>query len=336
MFTTLSKRDRLDILNEAEVQRNVSGQAIEKDWWVCAVLQVLFSSQYQEYLAFKGGTSLSKGWNMIDRASEDIDIAIDRDFLGYGGELSKSQISNRLRRASCAFVRGALKETISKGLASMGVPQSQYNVVVEESPVSTVDPEKIYIEYESVYDQEVVEYVKSRVIVEAGARSIFEPISAGFVSSFLSELSLDPDGNSPVPVNLVPAERTFLEKAFLLHEEFSKPVEQIRTERMSRHLYDLERMMNSSVAHAIYDIPLYYGIIEHRKRFIGLKDFSYESLRHDAINFTPPQGIQSKWEKDYQSMRTYLIFGPSLPYGELLVCIKELNERFRSVTALPK
>jgi predicted nucleotidyltransferase component of viral defense system len=79
----------LDILNEAEVQRNISGQAIEKDWWVCAVLQVLFSSQYWEYLAFKGGTSLSKGWNMIDRASEDIDIAIDRDFLGYGGEVSK-------------------------------------------------------------------------------------------------------------------------------------------------------------------------------------------------------------------------------------------------------
>jgi len=50
MFTTLSKRDRLDILNEAEAQRNVSGQAIEKDWWVCAVLQVLFSSQYREYL----------------------------------------------------------------------------------------------------------------------------------------------------------------------------------------------------------------------------------------------------------------------------------------------
>jgi hypothetical protein len=95
-------------------------------------------------------------------------------------------------------------------------------------------------------------------------------------------------------------------------------------------------MMNSPVANAIYDIPLYYRIIEQRKKFIGLKDFSYESLRHDAINFIPPVGIQGKWEKDYQSMRTYLIFGPSLPYGELLACIKELNERFRSVIAIPK
>jgi predicted nucleotidyltransferase component of viral defense system len=79
-------------------------QIIEKDWWVTAVLRAVFSLPYSESLSFKGGTSLSKCWKLIERFSEDVDIAVSREYLGFSGDLSKTQISDKLRRAACSFV----------------------------------------------------------------------------------------------------------------------------------------------------------------------------------------------------------------------------------------
>ena len=104
-YTDLSLQDRQEIIQRVQAENNLNRQVIEKDWWVTAVLRALFSLPYAEHISFKGGTNLSKCWNLINRMSEDADIAIDREFLGFGGNLSKSQISDKLRRASCSFVR---------------------------------------------------------------------------------------------------------------------------------------------------------------------------------------------------------------------------------------
>lgn len=96
------------ILDTLSVRLKLDQQSIEKDWWVTMVLRAIFSSEYAPHLSFKGGTSLSKCFKIIDRFSEDIDIAINREFLGFSGELSKTQVSDRLRRASCGFVREIL------------------------------------------------------------------------------------------------------------------------------------------------------------------------------------------------------------------------------------
>jgi predicted nucleotidyltransferase component of viral defense system len=77
--------------------------AVEKDWWVVQTLSIIFEMKVSEYLVFKGGTSLSKAWNLIDRFSEDVDLAIDRKFLGFEGELSKKQIT-ALRKAANFYV----------------------------------------------------------------------------------------------------------------------------------------------------------------------------------------------------------------------------------------
>ena len=104
-FSRLPAQNKINAFTEAAAKRALPAVAVEKDWWVTAVLRVLFSLPYAEHLSFKGGTSLSKCWNLIERFSEDIDIAINREYLGFQGTLSKTQIRDRLRRASCAFVR---------------------------------------------------------------------------------------------------------------------------------------------------------------------------------------------------------------------------------------
>lgn len=101
-YTDLSIPERQDILRRVQSETGMDLQIIEKDWWVTAVLRALFSLPYAQHASFRGGTNLSKCWNLIRRMSEDVDIAIDREFLGFGGQLSRTQISDRLRRATCS------------------------------------------------------------------------------------------------------------------------------------------------------------------------------------------------------------------------------------------
>jgi predicted nucleotidyltransferase component of viral defense system len=96
----IPEKERIKILNSVAITTGLPNTAIEKDWWVMMSLRALFSCECSGHIVFKGGTSLSKAWNLIERFSEDIDIAIDRAFFGFEGELKRKQINN-LRRASC-------------------------------------------------------------------------------------------------------------------------------------------------------------------------------------------------------------------------------------------
>ena len=311
---------------------HIRAEAVEKDWWVTQVLKALFLSEYSKNIVFKGGTSLSKGWNTIERFSEDVDIAIDREFLGFPGVLTKTQISDKLRRASCSFVRTNLKESVEKGLSDAGIPHGLFSVNVDVTPVTTTDPEKLYVYFESVFDDVISEYVKPRVIIEAGARSMTEPSVPRVISSFVSAIVQNKrvvDGG--FSVRTTPAQRTFLEKVFLLHEEFHKDGS-IRTDRMSRHLYDLEKMMDTEIGQAINDKELYMSIVEHRRRFIGLKGFDYNTLMPESIDIIPPENVIGEWKKDYTAMQESMIFGDSLPFEELIARLKVLNERINSLS----
>ncbi len=336
LVCNLSAEERRTIFDGIEHQRRISASAVEKDWWVTIVLRALFTSEYAPYMVFKGGTSLSKGWRIIERFSEDVDIAIDREFLGYGGNLTKNQINDKLRRASCHFVRENLSEAIKHRLSTLGVSDQDFTVTVQASPVSTVDPEKIYIVYKSVYPG-VTTYTQNRVLIEAGARSLMTPCEHLPIQSFVGEAFPSEEfADIPLLIPVADARRTFLEKAFLLHEEFHKPSTEIRNDRMSRHLYDLERMMNTEVAHkAMRDKALYRDVVEHRRHFIGLKAFDYDSLYPKSLNFLPPESVRSEWEKDYRVMRDSIIYGPSLDFPVLIERIATLNEQFKALEISP-
>ena len=331
IFANLNNEQKLSVLNQVNVKNGQDLQTIEKDWWVTQVLRVLFSQPYAEHLSFKGGTSLSKAWNIIERFSEDIDIAISREFLGFAGELNRTQVSDKLRRAACSFVREKMQNDVREGLIAMGIAPENFSVHVNITSVSTTDPEVIYVDYQSALPNS--EYIAHTVKVEVGGRSMFEPLQSVMLSSIIDETFPNAAFVEPsFAVSVVRPERTFLEKVMLLHEEFAKPIAEVRTERMSRHLYDLERMLHTDIAErALNDEKLYRAVVEHRRKFVNLKGFDYDTLYPQSLSLEIPADVLPLWRKDYENMRGSMIYGKSVSFDELLTEIRQLNERIRQM-----
>jgi len=142
--------------------------------------------------------------------------------------------------------------------------------------------------------------------------------------------------DSPASIRTVIPTRTFLEKAFLLHEEFQRPPDKMRSERMSRHLYDLERIMDTDHGHeALKDPELYNNIIDHRMTFTRMDGVDYGTHQPDKIDFIPPQNIIKEFEKDYKGMRESMIYGDSLTFDKLIERMEELRNRFRAINKKP-
>lgn len=329
-FIDLSKEDRTDVLDRVSTELNIrQREVIEKDWWVTAVLRAMFCLPYAKHLSFKGGTSLSKCWHLIDRFSEDIDIAIDREYLGFSGTLSKTQISDKVRRATCTFVREIMQHDIAEQLHKNGIAKDKFQVNVDITPISTTDPETININYDSVLtfsiNGENGLYVLPKVKVEVSGRSMSEPVSGVSLDSMIDQVyPKAPFAEPKFNVRAVLPERTFLEKIFLLHEEFAKPKDLIRVERMSRHMYDIGQMLKTPIAEkAIHDDQLYHQVIEHRRTFIGLRGFDYDTLYPNALNIVPPASIIEQWKADYENMRLHMVYGESISFEELVNKLKE-------------
>ena len=323
----MTDNDRQDIIDYVSGKTGFLRNVVEKDWWVISVLRAIFSLPYADNVSFKGGTNLSKCWGLIQRMSEDIDIGISREFLGFGGELSKNQISDKLRRASCSFVRNIMRNDVENALVAQGISPDAITVIVQETKVSTVDPETIYVAYKSLYGGNG--YILPQVKIEVSGRSMTEPVSKVSVRSYISEnLPKLTFQDNPVEVNAVIPQRTFLEKLFLLHEEFSKPDSEIRVERMSRHLYDVYNIMQTKIAdEALADDNLYDSVIEHRRKFIGIKGFDYDSLRKWTLKITPTGEIRAKWETDYKNTVANMIMGEAPSFEDIMLALEDLNNR---------
>lgn len=318
-------------INNVALKTELPPSSIEKDWWVTQVLKALHTLPYAEHIAFKGGTSLSKCWNLIARFSEDIDIALSREFLGFGGELSKTQISDKLRRAACSFVRGKMQYDVKEALLAQGIRQDVFSVDVVITPVTTVDPEVITVTYQSLYD--VSPYIKNTVKLEISGRSMVDPVEKKFINAAIdAHFPNAPFAEDPFEVNAVIPERTFLEKVFLLHEEFHKDV--VRVERMSRHVYDLAMMMDSErkiADRAVNNEELYRTVLEHRRKFIGLKGFNYDELYTDTLCIVPGNEIAERWQEDYKFMGEHMIYGPVPSFEELVEKMTLLNDKIRQL-----
>lgn len=124
-------------------------------------------------------------------------------------------------------------------------------------------------------------------------------------------------------------EKTFLEKVFLLHEMFMTD-RCLRAERKSRHLYDIEKMMDKDFARkAVSDDQLWASINHHRAFFSSIKGIDYTKDLRKEIRLTPPDEVLALWEEDYGYMQQHMIFkGMTLPFKELLERMKELERRF--------
>ena len=325
----ISKERRIEILNQASNTTGLPAIAIEKDWWVTLALKASFALEYSASIVFKGGTSLSKGWNLIERFSEDIDLAIDRKFFGFEGDISKSQIKN-LRKISCEFISTTFLEDLTKKFTGWKV-DGECKLNAQPITDSDKDPQVIEIYYNSVFDKS--DYLPQRVLIEVSSRSLIEPNENREINSILSATFPNQEFTTdPFSISTVLPKKTFLEKIFLLHEEFSQETAKIRIDRLSRHLYDLEKLMDTEHGKAaINDGELYNGIVKHRERFNPLRGLDYANHIPGKIKIIPPDTVIKEWEKDYQAMTQNMIYGDPLNFHNLIKRIQELQERINVI-----
>lgn len=325
----LTDERKRQLLNQANNEIGLLPHSIEKDWWVTLALKAIFLTKWKGNLVFKGGTSLSKAWGLIKRFSEDIDLAMDRRVLGFPEEfVSKTQVT-KLRKETSAFIATEFRQELENTLLAMGVPADQFKLSVEESDVEDREPQVLELGYHSALVPDA--YIAERVLIEIGARSLREPSSNREIKTILYEAFPDqPFSGVPFGVSAVDPKRTFLEKAFLLHEEFSKPIEKIRHHRLSRHLYDLERLMDTQHATAAMEDEAFYAvIIEHRQHFNAIRGLDYSFHAPEHITFIPPDEVIGQWEADYATMRRVMIYGASHEFPALMQRMLELLNRFR-------
>lgn len=329
-YFSLNPAQQRLVIEQTAAKLNLPVQAIEKDLWVTAILQVLFTLPCAHGLVFKGGTSISKVWNAINRFSEDIDLAIDRSLFDLDGELTKKQVK-KLRKVSSMFVREELFGQLCEAIASTPL----YGLCeIEAQPDGVGDstypePRIIYVKYASLFSGKI-DYILPVVKIEAGARSLLEPTLNVAIKS-LVDAALPSITTSLVDVEVrtAVAEKTFLEKCFLLHELFSRGVA-VSANRRSRHLYDLHMMMRKGIdKRAVSDDELWNTIHHHRSTLTSISGVDYTPDIRSRIVLTPPAECVEDWKSDYQAMQGSMIYNNPPSFEELLQSMAELEMAFK-------
>lgn len=319
------------IFTEIATQLGMKPFAVEKDWWVSRTLETIFQMPIAEHLVFKGGTSLSKAWKLINRFSEDIDLAIDKEFFeGYKGEISKTQIG-KLRKVAGAYTTGIFFEELKQAFAAKGFTDLKFEVI--EAKDSDQDPRVLEIYYPYVIKPDT-DFVLPRVQIEVSCRSLREPFSNETFGSLVDEFYAGKDiAESLFEVPTVNAERTCLEKLFLLHEEFHRPAEKMRVDRLSRHLYDVYHLTKAGIAEkAVNDKELYETIVAHRYKFSRVGEVDYNLHQPKTLNPIPPEDVIKDWEADYAKMKEDMIYEEHKPsFEDLINNLMELRKQLQDV-----
>ena len=332
--------ERISMIQSVAQDHNIEDNAIEKDWWVTVVLKALFNTSCGKWLLFKGGTSLSKGWNLINRFSEDIDISIGRNFFGDVLNLPFAKCENnnqvkKLRKASRDYIHGTLSAELDAELLKMGVKgYTIMNETVTGEPPRPIDhdsdPTIIFVNYESILPSSM-RLIDARVKIEISCLSMSEPYEQCEIRSLVFDKFPEEDDEMAASINTVTPSRTFLEKALLLSEELQK--EEPRSLRMSRHLYDLDRLMDTEFGQkALNDGKLFKAIVEHRRRFYHLGYVDYDKDYPAKIDFIPRNEVLKAYRLDYETnMVDGYIYGEAKPFKELMKRMEKLLQDFRQI-----
>ncbi|WP_291109167.1 nucleotidyl transferase AbiEii/AbiGii toxin family protein [Flavobacterium sp. UBA6195] len=330
IFYKTDKAEKVAVFNAIATQKGMKPFAVEKDWWVSRTLEIIFQMEIAKHLVFKGGTSLSKAWNLINRFSEDIDLAIDKDFFGFTGELGKNQ-RDKLRKTAGLYTTGTFFKELQAAFIKRGFVDLDFKII--EAKDSDQDPRVLEIYYPNVINSSS-EYVLPRVQIEVSCRSLREPFSVKKFGALVDEVYADKDFVEPLfEVPTVNPERTFLEKVFLLHEEFHRPEEKMRVDRLSRHLYDIYHLTNAGIAEkAINDKELYETIVAHRYKFSRVGEVDYNLHNPKTVNPIPINEKLEEWKSDYAKMKEDMIYEENKPsFEDLLRNLEKLRGQLQEV-----
>jgi len=324
------------VCTQAAAELNLSEVAVEKDFWVCWTLQKLYAlPEWGGRLTFKGGTSLSKGWKLIERFSEDIDIVIDRGALGFEGDQapdkapSKKQIRKRLKalKEKCQqCVRETLLPALTKAMASELPGTDAWELA---SDLEDSDKQTLLFRYPTVLPENAA-YLRREVKIEMGARSDTDPTESVDIRTYISDALPDLFSELEFGVQAVAPVRTFWEKAMLLHEETFRPENKTkRKQYMARHYYDLFKLISAGVADkAAADLDLFRYIASHRQVYFRHTWVDYETLTPGQLQLLPRGEQLPDWRADYEGMQAEMFYGEVPAFDDILTVVGDFQERF--------
>jgi len=332
-FLQLTLEEKREIINQTAAKMQISPILIEKDFWVSFLLNEIFSDDISNHMTFKGGTSLSKCYNLIKRFSEDIDLTIQKEALST--ESHTEEMSGKA-------LQKYLKELQNKGrefVATKFIPKLEEILHkcsgLEKWSIEIDQDEPMNIRFFYPISQEIDSnsYVKPSVLIEFGVKGKTTPSEKHSVQSYVQNHfpNLITEKNSQI--NVLSPIRTFWEKATILHAEYHRPKDKTFGDRLSRHYYDIYEMIQAGIGKkALENLDLLADVSAHKKRFFRVGWANYEEAIPATIHLTPHKKLEDLLLKDYKQMQG-MIFG-KVPTFEII--LKTINEFEDKLKPLPK
>jgi hypothetical protein len=329
-FLTLSRDERLEALGVAATASGRPDYLLEKDVWVVWVLQGLFGSPLGKHLVFKGGTSLSKGYGIIQRFSEDIDLTYDiRELIP---ELAKGNPPIPANRSQADKWDDAVRQKLAAWVKNKALPVLEKHAKDTVVDVTfTIDGSKIHVNYDPVTERP--EYIPARVTLEFGARSTGEPAEDRPIVCDAAEYLPDLAFPTATPRTMLP-KRTFWEKATAVHV-FCKG--DLKGDRLSRHWCDLVRLDEAGFAQAAFDdAALAREVADWKAKFFRAKDrngnwVDYGAAVSGQLQLVPDAKGLKELEADYKKMvEAGLLWGDVEEFDELMELCADLQKRANS------
>lgn len=333
-----SAGDRRDLFAAAAERQGINTAIVEKDFWVCWTLKRLFTlPQAPAGLIFKGGTSLSKVFNAIERFSEDVDLSFDRAALGFGGDHDPLNApSNKKKRQALddltQFCRTVIRDRLLPQLIA------SFTETLQREPsdawglqLSPDDPDEqtLLFRYPQGSTPRAADepaYIRPVVQLELGARGDAWPSREATVTPFAADHfpHLFTEASSRVVV--LAAERTFWEKATLLHMWHHAPAEKPLRDRQSRHYYDLVRLFEKGIGPAaMADLELLQAVAKHKETFFPAAWAKYGEAKPGSLRLVPGEARRAELARDYQKM-TEMIFGDAPSFEHILAVLAQIED----------
>jgi hypothetical protein len=307
-FARKPERERFSVFEEAGKRINIATHIVEKDFWVCWLLRLIFTNaELGGHLVFKGGTSLSKAFGVIQRFSEDIDLSVDPEWLGFGGDmrpaaaLSRSQFDTRAKNLASAClvaVRDRFMPALLRHIAEHLPGHS--SLLTFEVDAATHSPVLLF-----AYPRagKTTGSLRPQVKLEFGSLYDQRPVGTHLVASMAAEIFPALFRDRACPVVALEAERTFWEKATILHAEYHRPVDKPAPLGLSRHYYDLFCLSKSAPgARALADLDLLARVRIYKQTYFRSGWAHYETALPGNFHLIPPPERQKELERDYRGM----------------------------------
>jgi len=317
----LSPQDRHFLFQVTAKSMGVDPVVIEKDFWVVVILKALFENEAPASFVFKGGTSLSKAFHLIERFSEDVDITIDRKCLGF--PLSHDEVSTLSRSARERLLK-EMQQTCSVFVAKklMNFLQDSLVLLMKESfriELSKSDNQSLLFYYPTLENQ--MSYIPQHVYIECGIRGSMEPAESASIKPYVSEIM----ETKPVQVHVLSPLRTFWEKATHLHAEAHRPDEKNTPIRLSRHYYDLFMFEQSLYGKsAMSNMSLLKDVIRHKTFLFPCTWAQYEAILQKGIQLVPDDKKLREIKADYDQTKI-MLFNSTPEFNDILSKIKEME-----------